>query len=152
MYFYFSRVYSSLYILNCTFHANVNMSSIVNVASVSPDCALKLLINNCKFNHNHMPSIITQSSKLGVNWKQLVRLSTKNVIISSNTHNEGNNMISMYNGEIQCSKTTITNNTYYENIIELNLSYMNIAVKGYLDISNIYARHVLTNWICENPT
>ena len=139
-----SREYSSLYIYNCTFYKNVNMSSIINVKSTSPDCALKLSINKCRFRHNHTPSIITQSSKLGVNWRQLISLSTTNTIISSNTHNKGHSLISMYNGEISFGKTTITNNTYFQSIIELSLSCMNINLLANMNISSNHARHVLT--------
>jgi len=118
------------------------MSSIVNVESTSPDCALELSIIKCRFSHDHIQSIIKQSSKLGVQWRQLVSLSTANTVISSNVHNEGHSLISMYNGEITLRNTTITNNTYFESIISLSLSCMTLF--GRLDISSNCARHVLS--------
>ena len=138
----YSNSYSSLHIYNCTFYKNVNRSSLVHVENASPDCTLRLSITNCSFNHNHVPCIITQNRKLGVNLGKPVYLSTRNTIIASNTHSEGNSLISLHNGKIKFRKITITNNTYYTNIVELSLSRMNID--NYLNISNNCARNVLT--------
>ena len=138
----YSNSYSSLHIYKCAFYKNVNMSSIVHVENASPDCTLSLSITNCSFNHNHMPCIITQNSKLRVNLGKPLYLSTRNTIIASNTHSEGNSLISLHNGKLKFSKITITNNTYYTNIVELSLSRMNID--NYLNISNNCARNVLT--------
>ena len=134
-----SREHSSLRIFNCTFYRNVNLSSIINVRSTSSDCALQLSVNECNFHHNHIPNIIKQTSR-EVNWRQLVTVVITSTVIFSNTFNEGHNLISMDNGVISFHKSIIINNIFYDNIVKLSLSSMNI---GSLYIFSNHARHIL---------
>jgi len=54
---------------------------------------------------------------------------------------ESHSLISIYNGEIDFRKVTIANNTYYESIVELSLSFMRVET---LNILCNQARHALT--------
>jgi len=63
------------------------------------------------------------------------------IIISSNRHSDGISLISLNNGEIYCSKSVITNNSYFETIVNMNLSHM--VITDHLEITKDQARHIL---------
>jgi len=109
--------------------------------AVHPNVHVHLLSKHCNFTYNHIRSIIKDVSEPGEQWKRPVYIAIHETIISSNVYTDGASLISLNNGILRWSNCTITNNSYYVNIVTLNLSYMRIL--GYLYIMKNHARYIL---------
>ena len=136
--------YDFLHISNTTFHKNSNLSSIITVDN-SGQIGVGVFaveISNCSIDHNHVMNIIKDITKVNERQRMLlVSIEIHDTNIFNNKHSNGNSMILIFNGDVFCSNTKITNNIYYKNIVELNLSSM--IIKNLVHISNNFARYVL---------
>ena len=118
-----------LHINNCTFYNNVNITSIITFIKIHTLVmvhALTLIISKCTITHNNLASVINDKYELTMQWKQPSNIGITDTIIASNTHNHGNSLISLNNGILKCDNITVVNNSYYENIVQLNLCYMRL--------------------------
>ena len=130
---------------NTTFYKNTNLSSMITVEHrAQPSSVFSVEISNCSFNHNHVMNIIQHTSKVHEERSKLVNIEIYDTNITNNKHSNGNSMISISNGDLFCGNTKITNNSYYETIVELDLFPLIIENNMCVDISNNIARHVIT--------
>ena len=75
--------------------------------------------------------------------RMLVSIKIYDTNITNNKHSSNNSssLISIHNGDVFCGNIKIRNNSYFENIVELDLS--SIIIENQVDISNNAARHAL---------
>jgi len=131
-----------LHIYHSDFYNNSNVSSMIVIKNYSSRFPYTLIINYCNFTHNHIQNIIKDYiSDPGDKWRRPVYIAIYNTIISYNTHNNGVSLITLHSGKIKWNKCLITNNSYYQNIMILNLAYMRIT--GHFCITNNHARYIL---------
>ena len=124
-----------------TFHKNANLGSIITVENGHESGPFLVEIINCSFNHNHVMSIIKDIWMKYEQRRMLVSIGIYDTNIFNNKHRNGSSLISNNNGDVFCSNTKIANNSYYENIMELDLS--SVIIENYVDISNNSVRYVL---------
>ena len=133
----------SLRIYNSIFYSNVNITSVITINTLVSNYfkhTFTLLILKCKFTHNIAVSIIQNGYKLERQWRQPININIIDTIITKNVHNDGNSLISLNNGMIRCENSKIMNNSYYKNIVQLNLSYIKLV--GNIRILNNHARNI----------
>ena len=132
-----------LHFYNSTFHNNTNITSFIIIEKsslVNFDNVLTLTILNCKLSYNHALNIIKQSYKARRQWLQYITILFTNTIISSNTHRNGDSLISLNTGVVKCDNIQIMNNSYYKSVIQISLSSMHLLDS--LTIINNHVRNV----------
>jgi len=113
----------------------------IDIRNTSPKCSCAVVINYCIFTHNHIQKVVSDSIDQGEQWRRLVYLYIQDTIISSNTHDNGNSLISLNNGLLFLKNCSIANNSYYKNIVILSLSCMKIT--GHIYIMKNHARCII---------
>ena len=126
---------NSLILCNVTVYKNANLSSVITVENGIFSNTFNVFITSSIFTYNHVMNIIKDIHYVYINEesKRPTRIVIYSTTISSNTHRNGIGMISVHYGKIEISEVEITNNSYYENIVELDFSYM--IIKDYLHIT-----------------
>lgn len=125
------RVYNSI------FYNNTNITSIISVKklfSFFSGHTSKFIILRCKFTHNHALNIIENGIEIDRYWHywSTINMAIIKTTISSNAQSNGISLLSLDNAIIRFQNNTITNNSYYQSLIQLNLSSMRFS--GYLRI------------------
>ena len=135
---------SSLIILyKCQVYKNFNLSSIATIQNdYGNNAFFEVIIDACVIDHNHVLNIIRDIYNIYVLWERPITLYIIDTIISFNTHTSGDSLISISAGEIHFTNTTITNNIYYECIVEVKLAYIAVT-EQVLNISKNHIRFVI---------
>ena len=129
---------------NSRFYNNLNIHSIIAIENIQRSvarCRFQVTIVNCCFNHNYIMNIIKDSNEQRQQLRRLIYLIISNTTILSNTHNNGFSLISLNIGEVLFMKITIENNSYYENLIQINYSSF-IIISGFVYIRNNHIRTI----------
>ena len=129
---------------NCIFTRNVNMEAIIYIRPPTTYVITgHIAIRNSTFHKNINTSFI-KVRKLKESWNVFyftTYLMLYAINISCNEHDDGDNLIFITNAQIMFIKSVLNENSYYENII--NLQFSLLVVSHYTEISRNYARYIV---------
>ena len=135
----------SVIISDSKFDSNLNVSSVVAIDTAS-SCLLeqhaRMKFIDCSISLNNAISTIKINEELGGHTRRSVFVVFRRCNISSNTHNNGTNLLLLNTAQIQYYNMLITKNSFYESIIKCRLSVLKIV--SFLNISNNFVRNVLS--------
>ena len=139
---YCNQQYNNITIANCKFVNNHNITSMIHVTPASSrgtTCCIYVI--NTLFCNNSNTHYLNLESDAENRWQLSNSVSFISATISSNSHYEGNNLLSATNCIMQFAGTTfITSNKLYNNIIKLHFS--SASFENSVTITDNIARHV----------
>ena len=127
---------------NCIFTRNINMEAIIYVRPPITYVIIgHIAISRSTFHKNINTSFIKVRKESWNVFYFTTYLMLYAVNISCNEHDDGDNLILITNGQIMFVKSVLNENSYYENII--NLQFSLLVVSDYTEISRNYARYIV---------
>ena len=152
---YCNQQYNNITFINSKFINNHNITSMIYVTPASSrTITSRIYVMNSSFCNNDNTHYLTLESNITSVWQLSNKVNFESVTISSNSHNEGKDLISATNCYMNFTGITfITNNILYNNIIKLHFSGAsfknNITITMNTARQVFYGSHIL---IMENTT
>ena len=149
-----SQQYNNISFINCKFVDNHNISSMIHITPASSRAVTGYInVINCLFHSNRDTHFFILKSNTDNVWQLSNYIYIRSTDISSNSHSEGQDLLSATNCYIKIENTLMTSNIFYENIMKLHLSGSifqdNITIVNNTARQMFYGSYIL---ICENTT
>ena len=157
MYFKLYHLQQHVYVrfTNCTFERNFNMSSIIYLSPISSrSITCYLHVTTSSFHNNRNVHLLIMRNDEDNIWQNSNIILIKQVNITSNFHDKGQNLMSFTNSLVNLhGPIKIMDNKHYINILNFHLSVS--VLKYNINITNNTVRQLLTGtfvvlWINTN--
>ena len=127
---------------NCIFTRNINMEAIIYISPPATYLIIGYItISRSTFNKNINTSFIKVKKESWNIFYFTTYFTLIAVNVSCNEHDDGDNLILITNGRMLLIKSVLNQNSYYENII--NLQFSLLVVSRYTEIGGNYARYIV---------
>ena len=139
-----SKVANVIAFNNCDFINNTNMGSLINVfLEHNEQLNVYVEVRNCNVSFNNKVQFINTDSDLKFlkGLSHTIILSATKILSNTCTFRERVSFIALTGGMIIIEDSVISNNTNFENIIQLHSSLL--QYEGYIKFSNNYARYIV---------
>ena len=138
---YIRVVYSKVHFKNCIFESNNNMEAIILIKpSISRKLITFITFHNVTLQNNR-DVIFLKVYSGGTAWQTTVFITMHNINISLNQHQNNDSLMLFSNSVIKLFGLFFTNNSFFDNLIKLDLS--TALFRGYNELTGNCVRQIL---------